>query len=72
MCKPSRRSFIKLNMKGFLGLSTCMPLLSGCSSQKLSWKEFNKRVKRIADQLNNKELDQNTYLQILKIIKTRN
>lgn len=64
MCKPTRRSFIQLNMKGFLGLSTCMPLLSGCMSQKLSWKEFNKRIKHIADQLNNKELDQKTYLQI--------
>ena len=69
MCKPNRRSFIKLNMTGFLGLSTCMPFLSNClgqstETQQFDWKEFNKRLKYIADQLNNKEMNQDDYLKL--------
>lgn len=69
MCKPNRRSFIEINLKGLIGLSACMPLLSSCLStanqkQSISWNQFNEHVKNVADQLNNDQLSQKDYLKL--------
>ena len=76
MCKPNRRNFIKLNLRGLIGVSACMPFLSDClgqstETQQFDWKEFNKRLKYIADQLNNKEITEDDYLKLAADISGR-
>ena len=76
MCKPNRRSFIKLNLRGLIGVSACMPFLSDClgqstETQQFGWKEFNKRLKHIANQLNNKEITEDDYLKLAADISGR-